>query len=83
MASEKEPHVGVVVEEQAEGAFDLLHVTLPVPRLLCLPEETRQHLRAARRERRLAVRSLFDAARKRRRDEGDKPRRRAERVKVE
>jgi hypothetical protein len=82
MASEKEPHVGVEVEEQPEGAFDLLHVTLPVPRLLCLPEETRQHLRAARRERRLAVRSLFDAARKRG-GEGDKPRRRAERVKVE
>ncbi len=83
MASEKESKVGVKVEEQPEGAFDLLHVTLPVPRLLCLPEETRQHLRAARRERRLAVRSLIDAARKRRGDEGDKPRRKAEHVKVE
>ncbi len=83
MTSEKEPRVKVEVEEQPEGAFDLLHVTLPVPRLLCLPEETRQHLQAARRERRLAVRSLFDAVFKRRGDEGDKPRRKAERVKVE
>ncbi len=82
MASEKESKVGVKVEEQTEGAFDLLHVTLPVPRLLCLPEETRQHLRAARRERRLAVRSLFDAVFKRK-DESDKPRRKAEHVKVE
>ena len=82
MTNEKEPRVEVKFEEQPEGAFDLLHVTLPVPRLLCLPEETRQHLRAARRERRLAVRSLIDAAFKRR-EEGDKPRRRAERVKVE
>jgi len=82
MTSEKEPRVGVKVEEQPEGAFDLLHVTLPLPRLLCLPEETRQHLRAARRERRLAMRSLFDAAFKRS-DEGEKPRRKAEHVKVE
>jgi hypothetical protein len=80
--SEKAPRVGVKVEEQPESAFDLLHVTLPVPHLFCLPEETRQHLRAARRERRLAMRSLIDAALKRR-DEGDKPRRKAERVKVE
>jgi hypothetical protein len=82
MASEKEPRAGVTVEEQPESAFDLLHVTLPLPRLLCLPEETRQHLRAARRERRLAVRSLIDTALKRP-DEGDKPRRKAEHVKVE
>ncbi len=82
MASEKESNVRVEVEEQPEGAFDLLHVTLPVPRLLCLPEETRQHLRAARRERRLAMRSLFDAAFKRP-DKGDKPRHKAEHVKVE
>jgi hypothetical protein len=81
MASEREARIEVKVEEQPEGAFDLLHVTLPLPRLLCLPEETRQHLRAARRERRLAMRSLFDALK--RRDEGDKPRRKAERVKVE
>ncbi len=82
MASEKEPRVEVKVEEQPEGTFDLLHVTLPVPRLLCLPEETRQHLRAARRERRLAMRSLIDSVVKRS-DEGDKPRRKAEHVKVE
>lgn len=80
--SEKEPRVEVKVEEQPEGAFDLLHVTLPLPRLLCLPEETWQHLRAARRERRLAVRSLIGAALKRP-GEGDKPRRKAEHVKVE
>ncbi len=83
MASEKEARVRVEIEEQVEGAFDLLHLILPLPRLLCLPEETRQHLQAARRERRLAVRSLIDAARKRREDKSDKPRRRAERVKVE
>ncbi len=80
--SEKEPRARVEVEEQPEGAFDLLHVTLPVLRRLCLPEETRQHLRAARRERRLAARSLIDAVVKRK-DEGDKPRRKVERVKVE
>jgi hypothetical protein len=82
MMSENEPRVGVKVEERPEGAFDLLHVTLPLPRLFCLPEETRQHLRAARRERRLAMRSLIDAAFKRP-GEGDKPRRKAEHVKVE
>jgi len=72
MASEKEPSVGVKVEEQPEGPFNLLHVTLPLPRLFHLPEETRQHLRAARRERMLAMRSLIDAAIKRL-DEGEKP----------
>ncbi len=70
MASEKESKVGVKVEEQ-EGAFNLLHVRLPLPRLFHLPEETRQHLRAARRERMLAARSLIDAAIKRL-DEGEK-----------
>ncbi len=82
MASEKELRVRVEVEDQTESDFDLLHVALPVPHRLCLPEETRQHLRAACRERRLALRSLIDAARKRG-DKADKPRRRAERVKVE
>ncbi len=82
MMSEKESSVGVKVEEQPESAFNLLHVTLPLPRLLHLPEETRQHLRAARRERMLAMRSLIDAAIKRL-DEGDKSRRKAEHVKVE
>ncbi len=71
MASEKESKVGVKIEEQPEGAFNLLHVRLPLPRVLRLPEETRQHLRAARRERMLAMRSLIDAAIKRL-DEGEK-----------
>ncbi len=72
MASEKESKVGVKVEEQPEEAFNLLHVRLPMPRMFRLPEETRQHLRAARRERMLATRSLIDAAIKRL-DEGEKP----------
>jgi hypothetical protein len=72
MASEKESTVGVNIEEQPEGAFNLLHVRLPLPRVLRLPEETRQHLRAARRERMLAMRSLIDAAIQRL-DEGEKP----------
>lgn len=62
MAEEREPTIGIEVEEHPERRFDLLHVKLPVPRLLILPEETRQHLRAARRERLLALRSLLEAA---------------------
>ncbi len=72
MATEKESKAGVKIEEQPEGAFNLLHVSLPLPRMFRLPEETRQHLRAARRERMLAMRSLIDAAIKRL-DEGEKP----------
>jgi hypothetical protein len=71
MASEKESKVGVRIEEQPDSAFNLLHVRLPLPRVFRLPEETRQHLRAARRERMLAARSLIDAAIKRL-DEGEK-----------
>jgi hypothetical protein len=71
MATEKESKVGVKIEEQPEGAFNLLHVRLPLPRMFRLPEETRQHLRAARRERMLAARSLIDAAIQRL-DEGEK-----------
>jgi hypothetical protein len=71
MATEKESKVGVKIEEQPEGAFNLLHVRLPLPRMFRLPAETRQHLRAARRERMLAARSLIDAAIQRL-DEGEK-----------
>ncbi len=72
MAIEKESKVGAKIEEQPEGAFNLLHLRLPLPRMFRLPEETRQHLWAARRERMLAARSLLDDAIKRL-DEGEKP----------
>ena len=80
--TEKDPTVGIEIEEQPEGPFDLLHVTLPLPRLLFLPEEARQHLRAARREQLLALRSLLDKAIERA-EKPEKPKRKAERVKVD
>ena len=80
MASEKESKVGVKIEEQPESAFNLLHVRLPLPRLFRLPEETRQHLRAARRERMLAVRSLIDAAIER---TEEKPKKKTTKINVE
>ncbi|OIO90440.1 MAG: hypothetical protein AUK03_12960 [Anaerolineae bacterium CG2_30_64_16] len=81
--SEKEHRVGLEVEERPEGLFDLLWLTLPVPRLsLFFPKEMRQHLRAARREHLLAVRSLLDKAIERL-EETEKPPRKAERVKIE
>jgi hypothetical protein len=49
MMSDKKPKVGIKIEEQEERPYDLMRVTLPVPRLFRLPKETRQHLRAARR----------------------------------
>lgn len=80
---EKEPAFGVEVKNRPERPFDALNITLPMPRLLRLPEETRAHLRAARREQLLAVRSLVDAAIHRLEEAAEKPRRRAERGKVE
>ena len=79
--SEKEPTVGVEIEEQTEGPFDLIRVTLPIPRLAFLPKEARTHLRAARREQLLALRSLIENAIERF-EEPEKPRR-SKRVKVE
>lgn len=82
MSEEKEPTIGLDIEEQPEGPFDLLRLTLPLPRLLFLPKETRDHLRAARREQLLALRSLLDQAIERLEKE-EKPKRKAERVEVE
>ena len=84
MSEEKvrEPAAGVEVEEHPECPFDLLRLTLPLPRLLFLPKETRQHLQAARREHLLAWRSILDAAIQRL-EEGEKPKRKAESIKVE
>ena len=82
MSEEKEPTIGLDIEEQPEGPFDLLRLTLPLPRLLFLPKETRDHLRAARREQLLALRSLLDQAIERL-EKDEKPKRKAERVEVE
>jgi hypothetical protein len=60
--SDKKPKVDIKIEEQEERPYDLMRVTLPVPRLLRLPQKTRRHLRAARRERLLALRDMVDAA---------------------
>lgn len=81
MSEEKEPTIGMDIEEQPEGPFDLLRLTLPLPRLLFLPKETRDHLRAARREQLLALRSLLDTGIERLEKE-EKPKRKAERVEV-
>jgi hypothetical protein len=81
---EKTSKIGLDVEEQPEGPYDLLRVTLPLPRMMFLPKETRDHLRAARREQLLAVRSLLDTA-IRRLEQGPaaKPRRKAEKMEIE
>lgn len=81
MSEEKEPTIGMDIEEQPEGPFDLLRLTLPLPRLSFLPKETRDHLRAARREQLLALRSLLDTGIERLEKE-EKPKRKAERVEV-
>jgi hypothetical protein len=62
MREAKPSRVGLDYEEHPESPYDVLHVSLPLPRLMWLPKETRDHLRAARREQLLAVRSLVDAA---------------------
>ena len=62
MREAKPSKVGLDYEEHPESPYDVLHVRLPMPRLMWLPKETRDHLRAARREQLLAVRSLIDAA---------------------
>ena len=61
MAS-KDPKVDINVEERTEERYDLLHLTVPIPHLAILPEETRHHLTAAWREQLKAFRSLVDAA---------------------
>ncbi|HNT24990.1 MAG TPA: hypothetical protein PKM21_11530 [Anaerolineales bacterium] len=82
MSEEKEPTIGLDIEEQPEGPFDLLRLTLPLPRLMFLPKEAREHLRTARREQLLALRSLLDTAIEQLEKE-EKPRHKAERVEVE
>ncbi len=59
MANEEEVQGGVKVEHRED--YDVLHFSIPIPKFgMCLPEDTRQHLRAARKERLLAMRSLID-----------------------
>lgn len=82
MSEEREPTIGLDIEEQPEGPFDLLRLTLPLPRLLFLPKATRDHLRAARREHLLALRSILDQAIEQV-EKTEKPKHKAERVKVE
>ena len=82
MTEKKEVNIGLDIEENPEGPFDLLHLTLPIPHLSFLPEEAHSHLRAAHREHLLAVRSLVENAIKQVEKEG-KPSHKAERVKVE
>lgn len=79
---EKKSSIGVKLEERPERSFDLLRVTLPVPRLFRLPKEARRHLRAARRERLLALRELVDAAIERM-EQSEGPPRKARRVEIE
>jgi hypothetical protein len=83
MREEKESTIGVKIEEQPESRFDLLRLTIPLPRFMFLPKETRDHLRAARRERLLALRSLFDVAIQRLEDSEEKLPRKAEKIKVD
>ena len=82
MSDEKEPTIGLEIEEQPEGPFDLLRLTLPMPRLAFLPPEMRDHLQAAHREHLLALRSLLDMAVERS-EKKEKPHHKAERVEVE
>jgi hypothetical protein len=81
MMSDKKPKVGIKIEEQEERPYDLMRVTLPVPRLFRLPKETRQHLRAARRERLLALRDMVDSAIERI-EEKEQPSHKAEKVEI-
>ena len=82
MSEQKVPTIGLDIEEKDEGPFDLLRLTLPLPRLLFLPKETRDHLRAARREHLLALRSILDQAIAHV-EKAEKPKHKAERVEVE
>jgi hypothetical protein len=81
--TEHEPNFDVNVEERPGAAFDRLHLSLPIPRMFRLPEETRQHLLAARRERLLALRSLVDAAIDRMEKPETNPRRRVQKANTE
>lgn len=80
--SDKKPKVGVKIEEQEERPYDLMRVTLPVPRLFRLPKETRRHFRAARRERLLALRDMVDTAIERI-EEKEHPSQKAKQVEIE
>ena len=82
MSEERVPKIGLDIEEKDEGPFDLLRLTLPLPRLMFLPKATRDHLRAARREHLLALRSLLDQAIEQV-EKTEKPKHKAERVEVE
>ena len=57
-----DPKFRVEYEKRPDEAFDRMVLKLPLPRWMRLPEETRRHLRAARREQLLALRSLVTAA---------------------
>jgi len=59
-----------------------VEMAVPLPRLPFLPTQTRQHLRAAHRERLLALRSLLDAAIKPL-EESERPRRKVGGVEAE
>ncbi|HZD56747.1 MAG TPA: hypothetical protein VE136_08500 [Anaerolineales bacterium] len=82
--AEERPSRIIDFERHPGEPVDLLHITLPVPRLRCLPKEVRQHLRASRRERLLAFRSLIDSAIEWLAEpEEDQKHRKTERVKID
>jgi hypothetical protein len=82
MPEEEKVSVGVEVEQNPEGPFDVLHFSIPLPKFVRMPDEAEEHWRASRRERLLALRGILDEAIK----ETEKPKRsqrRVERVRVE
>lgn len=82
MSDDKVTTIGIDIEKHPEGPFDLLNMTLPLPRLLFLPKEARDHLRAACLEDLLTFRSMLDAFIERL-EQPEKPVYKAERVKIE
>lgn len=57
----KESLIGVEVQKRPDSSYDILRLSLPLPRLgMLLPPDTREHLRSAQRERLLAMRSMLD-----------------------
>lgn len=75
--------LGIGIEQLPELPIDLLYVTLPVPRLVCLPAAMRRRLRKAQYELLLTARAVVDLAIERLEEPEQKPRPKTERIQVE
>lgn len=77
------PPVGFSFERLSGLPIDLLYITLPVPRMACLPGAVRRRLRKAERNALLTTQAILQILIERLEEAEENPRPKVERIAVE